>query len=239
MNNRENAPQWLKEALDRGYQPEKIYSDLDDTLFSYIPAGEGDIHQVPMSRIFVLEGLPGAGKTTLVQKISTRNSNICAVPQILPHEPESNQAESIDFYFRSDELKTKMTSEATAAISVLDRYYVSTLAFYWAFDKIRGTKLYDKVFTWYTTRIKSGRLIPPFVTFYIRVDPAVAISRKGRIANDPNNIWTDTSFLHYFDAYYHFFYQTIEPRTRVIYISENTDLDEISRLILGGIDATK
>ena len=130
-----------------------------------------------------------------------------------------------------------MISESTANISILDRYYVSTLAFYWASDKIHGTKLYVKAFDWYAASIRSEQLVSPFVTFYIQVDQAASISRKGRVANSSDNIWTNATFLHYFDAYYHFFYQTIEQRARVIYTPESASLDEIGHLILGEIHA--
>lgn len=95
-----DTPKWLKEVLDRGYAPERIYNDFNSCLFGFIDQKGIKPYSVK-SKAFVLEGLPGGGKTTLLNRLKRLNK-YCLVEQILPHEPIDSIKQSDDFYFKSE-----------------------------------------------------------------------------------------------------------------------------------------
>ena len=233
MTDDTRIPQWLKEALSRGYKPARLYHDFDNSMFGYINSYDTNNFRAPLSRSFVLEGLPGGGKTTLLERLSTRK-NIHTIQQILPNEPLKDQDVDMHFYFNSEQLKAREIETSPRETCLLDRYYVSTLAFYWAYDKINDTNAYDEVYKWYENALATRLLWQPFAVFYIEVDLQQSITRKGRLGMDAaTNIWSNKLFLKHFDQYYRYFYTEIEPRTNVYHISGSLSLDEIEARILG------
>lgn len=233
----ENAPQWMKEVLKRGYKPAKIHTDFKDSLFGHINANSGDVIKVGSKRLYVLEGLPGAGKTSMVEMLSRHDSSICAIPQILPEEPAFDQAMSQEFFMQSDQLKTRRFLTSKNNVCLSDRYYASTLAFHWAYDKIHGTNSYAKVFKWYRSASKQGKLVSPYAVFYIDVPIDMSLARKGRTASkSTDDLWLNTDFLQYFGSYYDYFYVQIEPETRLIKIFGLKALEDIQDEIKQRID---
>lgn len=149
----DHTPQWLKEVLKRGFKPTKIYHDFDDALFGYIDPQSELLVKVPNIKFFTLEGLPGAGKTSLVHHFDGYE-DIKTIPQILPHEPTFDQSMKQQFYLNSEELKTAACLSESRPACLLDRYYASTLAFYWAYDRIHAAKTYTQAFAWYEHVLK-------------------------------------------------------------------------------------
>jgi thymidylate kinase len=225
------TPQWLKEVLVRGYKPAKIYQNFDNSLFCYIDSNSVIERKAPKSRSFVLEGLPGAGKTTLLERFD-KHKTIQTIQQILPFEPINDQAMDASFYISSEQLKANEIANSSKNFCLLDRYYVSTLAFYWAKDQIDKTNKYADVFNWYKQAMLKHDIWQPFMVFYIDVDPTLSVERKNRTNNEEiKNLWGDKIFLKYFSEYYEYFYNNIEPRTNVCYISGNLSLDEVEKII--------
>ncbi len=226
-----NIPQWLKEVLNRGFKPKKIYHDFDKYLFSYINLLNTKLINIPNTKIFVLEGLPGSGKTS-IWNYFRRDKKILTVKQILPAEPKFDQSMNQSFYFKSDELKTEKCLNSNKQFCLLDRYYVSTLAFYWAYDKIHKTKTYKITFDWYKKSLQNRKLIKPFFVFYINTPLTMSLKRKKRIANIKYDIlWLNKKFLRYFNNYYNYFYQNIEPQTKVIKLLGDKSLDVLIKNI--------
>lgn len=231
-----NVPQWMKEVLERGYKPAKIYTDLQGALFGYVDARGNELVKVDRKRLYVLEGLPGAGKTSTVNALAAHNTLINTIPQILPDEPNFDQDMTQEFFLRSDELKTERFLAATSDTSVADRYYASTLAFYWAYDKVHNTNSYDTVFCWYTFAKKHGKLVTPYAVFYIDVTPDISLARKGRTASESTeDLWLNIEFLKYFRSYYDYFYTHVEPGTRLVKLSGLNLLEDIQDEIKGRI----
>lgn len=215
----DNIPQWLKEVLNRGFKPKKIYHNLDKYLFGYIDPLSTKLIKIPNTKIFTLEGLPGSGKTSTWNHFK-KDKKILRIRQILPVEPKFDQAMRQSFYFRSDELKTKKCLKSNKQICLLDRYYVSTLAFYWAYDKIHKTKTYKIVFDWYKKSLQKRKLFKPFFVCYINTSLNTSLKRKNRIASIKyDNLWLNKRFLRYFNNYYNYFYKNIEPQTKIIKLS--------------------
>lgn len=216
---RNKIPRWLQEVLARGYSPIKNYDVFRKNLFSYIGKNSRQIKSFPNKFIFTVEGIPGSGKTSIADGLK-RDSLIQTVPQILPAEPKFDQAEKQSFYFKSDALKTKTALSCEPNLVFMDRYYPSTLGFYWAFDFVHNTRTYQKALSWYEKRIEDGGLIRPFRTFLVETPITIGAERKRRrIGNDLKNLWLNKRFLSAFSDYYKYFYGTVEKNTVVIKLS--------------------
>lgn len=226
-----DAPQWLREVLRRGFIPRKIYHDFDDSLYGYIEANSRNII-VFDKKLYILEGLPGAGKTSLVQLLTRGKKYIGRLPQIMPNEPFYDQAMSQNFYFRSEELKTKTVVRSVKKDFVLDRYYPSTLAFYWAYDRVNKTTTYQRALRWYYLALAEKKIIKPWIVFNIDIPICVSIQRKGRVpVANSSNMWLNVKFLSRFRQYYKEVYPDLEPQTRIITLSGRQPLKSLAREI--------
>jgi len=213
MKNKQLMPQWLKEIVSRGFKPEITNNDFSDVLFASIKSQDNELEKFPKKLIYTLEGLLGSGKTTALNSLRI-NKKLELVDQILPYEPVDTQP--VEFYLNSDEEKTKRVLASKHKVGLLDRYYVSTLAFYWASDKINNTQRYSRVYDWYCDSIESGKIIKPFCVFYVETPIEISYLRKNRKPDfNSDNPWLNPNFLNYFEEYCHHFYATVEPQTRM------------------------
>lgn len=223
MTGNDKMPQWLREIVDRGFKPEKIYS-LPKGLFSFVHPESENIITQPAKYLFSMEGLPGSGKTSLLNLCKT--SSVECVEQILPEEPKEEK--DTDYFQNSEEMKTAQVLASKHNIGLLDRYYLSTLAYYWATDKIFGTSNYQKVFEWYSKSIESGKLIKPFMVFLIKTPLEKSFTRKKRTVDQSSkNIWLNPDFLNLCEDYNEYFYREIEPHTTVVRIDGNREIPDI------------
>jgi thymidylate kinase len=88
--------------------------------------------------VIALEGIPGSGKTTLKNTINLNDLRVERVEQILPDDPQSDDGLGLKEVMISDFLKTNRVINNKADVVILDRYYLSTLAYQASFDKIYG-----------------------------------------------------------------------------------------------------
>lgn len=222
-----HTPDWLQEILDHGFSPKEIHDDFKESFFGHIEADSDAIVKMPKAKMYVLEGLPGAGKTTMLHEFA-KNKNIATVPQILPFEPHAGQTVGHDFYQRSDLLKTDRWRKTKHSHLVLDRYYLSTLAFTWAYDKMHDTASYPSMFRWYKEALSNHLLIRPYKVFYIEVPLRLSLIRKERKPDlGSGDIWSNSEFLENFDRYYHYFYKEVEPGTKVVKLSGELPFDDL------------
>src|SRR5688572_26183689 len=103
----------------------------------------------------VLEGLPGAGKSTLT-KILEQKLLAYIVPELTfddyKEDTPDNQSEtSEDIYLRNDEEKCKDADEKNKKekLVIMDRNYISTLAYNFALTKYGISDSYKRVVSWY------------------------------------------------------------------------------------------
>lgn len=144
-------------------------------------------------KIIVLEGLPGAGKTTIGEYLSKKYKDFQFVESIIDNELKvKNQY----YYLRSDTLKyTKARKYADKGFNVLmERSCLSTLVFNYIRDKFYGFSSYP--------HIKNGvdKIIqkygPPDVYIYIKVPIELGFLRKNRrFSNSVRHLWNDKEFL--------------------------------------------
>ncbi len=221
----EKLPQWLKEVVSRGFNPGKISHGLDDYIGIIYPESQ-NLFRISYPQMFVLEGLPGTGKTSILERF-TRKKEVLRMEQILPYEPEDERKVGQNFFFRSDELKTELIRISKVRFCLMDRYYASTLAFCWAETKLDGSsKKYDQAIKWYKESIECGKLLKPFTVLRIRISPDLSFKRRDERKRIESN-WSNKKFLRYFDQYLDYFYSEIEPHTNVIEIDGEEPLDRI------------
>lgn len=230
LSQNEKIPQWLNEVISRGFSPKREISCNDDySLFTYVEPGGFSFQKA--YRFFVLEGIPGAGKTTLYQRLSKIDKIIC-VKQILPEEPAGALVNDQSYYFTSDELKTKVLLNNIGATYVFDRYYVSTLGYCYASDACFRTNLFHTAFLWYKKGLEFRRLFQPFATILLDVDVSLSLERKNRksLSSDP---WSNKSFLQVYRHFYDAFYKKIETSCRVYRIDATRHFEDVYQEVYG------
>lgn len=184
-----------------------------------------------IKNIFVLEGLPGSGKTTII-KFFEKDDDFCAINEVLPCDPGYDSPPNRDYFTRSDVLKTEKITNSQARNYLLDRYFISTLAFNWALDKTYKTSEYERVFAWYEDGIKKGRLLIPTLTFIIELSGQRSFVRKRRGATEDSDIpWHNSKFVEYFKEYYDIYFQEVSPRERALRIKGTETCENIINLI--------
>lgn len=150
--------------------------------------------------VVALEGIPGSGKTTLRKCLNVSQYTIDRVEQILPGDPDSDKDISLDKIIESDLLKTGRANSQNFDIVILDRYYLSTLAYQYAYDVIKKNDTYGPLASIYSEYLKSGKLIRPNITFHIDTPLKESFIRKNRLSGD--EMWVTNEFLELNRKYY-------------------------------------
>ncbi len=179
-------------------------------------------------KIIAIEGLPGAGKTTIGEYLSKKYKNFKFVEEIIDNELKiKNQY----YYLRSDALKyAKARKYANKGFNVLlDRSHLSTLAF----NYIRDT-LYDFRSYRYVRNI-TNKIIQeygsPDVYIYIKTPIELGFSRKHRkFTSSARCLWNNKKFLLEMEKYLLGFLKRAQ-RVRVFLIENQESLDSFVKKI--------
>jgi len=150
--------------------------------------------------IVALEGIPGSGKTTLKDTLIVPGATIERVEQILPNDPQSHIGLTLESIITSDYLKTERATQTKADIVIFDRYYLSTLAYQSAYDRLNNADTLAALSTEYNSARINGRLIEPDLTIYINTPLEQSFLRKQRVSGD--RLWINERFLEYTCEYY-------------------------------------
>lgn len=221
----------LKDILDRGFSEQSDNYILPPGMFNFINASTNNLITFPGRKLMVLEGLPGAGKTT-IKEYFDKEFSFEVVDQILPNNPDEDKNLTLSDILNSDEEKTMIFKNTSKKNVLMDRYYASTLAYSWAYDKVFHTNTYSQVERWYGQGLSSGKLIKPFIVFLIEIPLDYSFLRKNRIEdNSSQNPWVRKDFLKYFAKYYAYFYSEIETKTLLVKIDGTKPLKEIVKII--------
>ncbi len=98
--------------------------------------------------IIFLEGLPGIGKTTLINKIREMNlKDIYVVEEILDDITDSSQS----FFMQND---MKKISKYKCGTIIIDRGPISTLSYNQCLDVVNENKDIDNVLLWFDNNCK-------------------------------------------------------------------------------------
>ena len=152
--------------------------------------------------VIALEGIPGAGKTTIMERLRNDYGAIDGIDQILPRDLP-DETITLPKILESDQLKTLSINKSLAPIIVLDRYYQSTLAYHWAYDRVFGEREFSMVQDWKEKALETKTLTVPDYTFFIDVDPVLSTQRKNReLVNYGTKAWIRNDFLISMRQYY-------------------------------------
>lgn len=157
--------------------------------------------------VIVIEGLPYSGKTSLAKQLA-KSLNIKFVKEFLFRIKFSDKRR-INFYI-NDLLKSL---ECSNRATIIDRYFLSTIAFEEAFKKIYKQKvnkkfadIYDRqhfcALKFYSLLLRKGILKYPDIVVYLKISPFESLRRrKIKEKIDYNNPWFNTRFLKAFQNY--------------------------------------
>lgn len=141
-------------------------------------------------KVFILEGLPGSGKTTMSIKLS-KELNFKRVSEIIDEDyNEINSSEILgveqSFYLKSDKRKYKLAKKYSRIANVLvDRGFLSTFAYNLCLEKRLGKS--KELATEYNLFKK---LINKDI-FYIFIEISPETSQKRKPQNkSKNNLWS-------------------------------------------------
>ena len=186
-----------------------------------------------MSFVIVFEGLPGSGKTTLKNDLMFGQLIVDRVEQILPDNPDNDEELTLDDIFRSDTLKTERIINRKGDIVLLDRYYLSTLAYQYAHDKVFGSNNYNISREWYDSALQSGLIVQPDLTVYIDTPLEASYKRKNRMPNTSE--WTNQAFLLAMKEFYDTQNETVVVDGSLTYNEvKNTIITIVKEMMNGG-----
>ena len=173
-----------------------------------------------------VEGLPGAGKTTIVTLVVQKRSEVRLVPGIVLELPRSSSAE---FFSANDRAKAEIVR--AAPIAVLDRYWPSTVAYRRAELRYRRRAVPPVLAM--RNDVLGGDGIEPTAYLFID-DPAVVADTSAT-----DGLWPDPAFRRLVHAAYFEIFAKIETP---VFIARNTraapgSLERVAAVVLALLDS--
>lgn len=192
--------------------------------------------------IIVIEGLPGTGKTTICQRINSE-LNYNFVPQrtadfFIAEKKLYGLEHREKLYFFNDEAKSALATNYINNFPetpvIMDRYYISTLAYNYAASKLSNNKsFYQEALHWYKKSINK-ELIKPDLYVYLVTTPNTSLKLKSRKSS--NEFWSNPKALHVMDNYYSLFFPKVESEINVVKINVADDRDRVYMEVLNAIN---
>lgn len=197
-------PAWLQEAIAKK-RFKIVKSDDLPKEFSFAVIDSHSINSYKVEKIIALEGMPGAGKTTFIDKY-VDNENVIFVPQLQIKEDILNKDDietSKQFLF-AEEKKTVLLQNLGGQYSeiVIDRTFFTTLAYCYARSKANNTLEEYTSLLYVYEGIKHTIAFPTHVIF---LDVSIDESIKRRIVYSGDvryKNWFDPVFLGYLKEFY-------------------------------------
>lgn len=189
----------------------------------------------------VLEGLPGAGKTSHLDELARRfGAPAIAEFPWLPAEDLQRLRLRAPFYRINDEVKEVLARHVAGPCVILDRHYIGTLAFAYALDAVehlhRPGETYAEEFAWYMASRAAGALTPADLVVMFTIEPAVSCARQPRAGRfDP--VFADAAALAAMQDYYRLFTSVVEPHVAVAWIDAAQPVAKVSDALVGAVAA--
>ena len=218
-------PAWLQEAIAK--KRFKII-ESDDLLkdFSFAVLNNDSVYDYRVEKIIALEGMPGAGKTTFINKYAD-NKNIIFIPQLQIEKDvlSKDDLETSKQFLFSEEKKTVQLDDLCKQYSeiVMDRTFFTTLAYCYARSKINNTQEEYSLLLRVYKGIKHTITFPTHV-IYLDVSIDESIERRAPYLKDSRyKNWFDPIFLGYLKEFYTTELKKFFP-TILLYV-DTTDLE--------------
>lgn len=159
-----------------------------------------------MVNIIAFEGLPGAGKTTVLDGLIRSDSldNCIVLPELYLGKQDSflGSKNYLDFEIN----KSKKVSDLKKKYNniLLDRTFLSTLAYYYAISKIhdRPDEYLDS-FKYFEYLDNKYNLFRPTHLFYLDVSIPISLKRRKKFSEiEEFQNWFNLDFLKFFSEFY-------------------------------------
>lgn len=197
-------PAWLQEAIEKKRFRVMDSRDLSKG-FSFALIDGGSIDDYKVEKIIAIEGMPGAGKTTFIEKY-VNSEDMVFIPQLQVEEDilEKDDLETSKQFLFAEGKKTEQLGNLCKQYSqvFMDRTFFTTLAYCYARSKINNVQEeYNSLLRVYE-RIKHTITFPTHV-IYLDVSVDESIRRRIHYAEDNKyKNWFDPSFLDYIKEFY-------------------------------------
>jgi len=182
-------------------------------------------------RIFFLEGLPGSGKTSIIQHLKT---SYHVVEEVLNKSQlaRCHNKRHQDFFFANDERKIAKAKQASGVV-LIDRSPLSTLYFNLAKFVFNFNYNPGDVLNWFACQIKPEFESGDFRFIFLDISPGLALKRKSRkeTKNDP---WANRQALEMIRNMYLSFMHLHKDLTAVVDGGQNFSevLSDVKNVIL-------
>lgn len=165
----------------------------------------------------VVEGLPGSGKTTLVNSLTKGTDFVKIDEMIVPI------AETADEFMYVEHDIAKCVLRDYHENTVMDRSYLSTLGYNFANDKYTGSNNFLRIKNRISEELDKGRLSDPDLLIYLTSSIETSLLRQ-----KPENasFWRVHEMLRYSEQYV-LEYLTINHGGNVVYIDGTQSKEEV------------
>ncbi len=187
----------------------------------------------------VLEGLPGAGKTTLGTRLS-KECNLPFIPEFACFRAEELRRYNLraPFYRINEETKEYIGNCFTEPVIIFDRHYIGVLAFAFSLNKLQGpnenNENYESEFSWYQKGLRSGSLTRADHIIFLDIPAELSLERQP-LAQEFDPMFGNLNFLKLIQDYYHYFFQAVEPDLKVTVLSGIQSEEEIFSKVINYI----
>ena len=197
-----NYPTWIDELTSQGRFKDNTYKIFKPKDEYYFISQNKNIQNLRNSFLFTFEGLPGAGKTHLVNNLTFGRKKRFPVKQIIGSPVDFNNDE--DFYFASDNEKSSIFQTTKQGLVLQDRDFTGSLAYYYSSDFVNKTNEFSRIFEKYRSQIGNLFLLADKY-FYIDIDAQLSLSRKNR-QETLETLWNNIKALDHMRNFYQEFY---------------------------------
>lgn len=193
-----------------------------------------------LGRLIVLEGVPGAGKTSASRYLEKRFGMV-AVSQLdhTVRRKNTPQEDAHLWYIQAELARQPMIRSAlNGSLDVIqDRNLLSALAFAYAWSKQDGNRRLIRRVLGALLHETSGRLVRPDVLVLLSVRPTEGLARRRAMAGEPEaETWRDDRFLTYHAEFYRVYRRAFPARSVVTIDSTGLGLDQTLQSV---VDALK
>lgn len=152
------------------------------------------------SQYILIEGIPGAGKTTAIAALLAR-PDVCLIPDLAnPKAVPAAFSLRWTFVLEAECLKSSLSRCTTSAFVLQERGFLSVLAYHFAEDELTGTITYPAVAAAVERAVAEQRLVIPHRINVIDVATPTSVTRQPGVHYDA---WKTPDVLDAIRTFYH------------------------------------